>query len=410
MRTLVIALRVLGTTLLLAASLVGLAAAPASAAADTLPHVDVVQVNGLIDPIVADFLRHAIADAKKEGAVVLILQLNSSGGVLTQAQEERLAQDISTAPVPVAVWVGPSGAKAKGMAATVVRNAAVAGTSTKTRIGDLTATRALEQKVVTISAPTLGDFVVNLDGVRPRNGGPPLDVPSKVKTAANGTPQRAPDVDVRLAKLGLLARLLHTAASPSVAYLLLITGLLLVIFEFFTAGVGVAAVVGAGFLVLASYGLDVLPARGWAVALIVVGLAGYAIDVQAGVPRFWTVTGTVLLILGTVRLYHGVQLSLLATIVGVVGTALMMVAGMPAVIRARFSTPTIGRESMVGELGTALASVDPDGTVEIRGAQWRARTNRATPIAAGDRVRVVAIDGLLLEVEPETGGARDARH
>jgi membrane-bound serine protease (ClpP class) len=87
-----------------------------------------------------------------------------------------------------------------------------------------------------------------------------------------------------------------------------------------------------------------------------------------------------------------------------------MVAGMPAMLRARFSTPTIGREAMIGELGAASAAVDPEGTVRVRGALWRARTNRATPIAAGDIVRVVAIDGLLLEVEPEVGGAREARH
>ena len=87
-----------------------------------------------------------------------------------------------------------------------------------------------------------------------------------------------------------------------------------------------------------------------------------------------------------------------------------MIAGMPAMVRARFSTPTIGRESMIGEMGVALAAIEPEGTVEVHGAPWRARTNRATPIAAGAAVRVVAIDGLLLEVEPETGGAKDARH
>jgi membrane-bound serine protease (ClpP class) len=97
-------------------------------------------------------------------------------------------------------------------------------------------------------------------------------------------------------------------------------------------------------------------------------------------------------------------------VAGVAGTPLFMVAGMPSMVRARFSTPTIGRESMVGEMGTALADVSPEGTVEIRGAPWRARTNRATPIVAGEPVRVTGIDGLLLEVEPEEGGAKDARH
>src|SRR5207302_3790201 len=87
----------------------------------------------------------------------------------------------------------------------------------------------------------------------------------------------------------------------------------------------------------------------------------------------------------------------------IVGVVLFMVAGMPAMVRARFSTPTIGRESMIGEMGTAAADVDPDGTVRVRGALWRARTNRATPIRAGEAVRVVSIDGLLLEVEPEHG-------
>jgi membrane-bound serine protease (ClpP class) len=83
---------------------------------------------------------------------------------------------------------------------------------------------------------------------------------------------------------------------------------------------------------------------------------------------------------------------------------------MPAVMRARFSTPTIGRDSMLGEMGVARSAVDPDGTVEVRGAPWRARTNRATPLAIGDRLRVVGIDGLVLEVEPESGGAKDYRH
>jgi len=81
----------------------------------------------------------------------------------------------------------------------------------------------------------------------------------------------------------------------------------------------------------------------------------------------------------------------------------------PAFIRARFSTPTVGREAMVGEMGVAEVAVAPNGVVVVRDARWRARTNRATPIEAGDPVRVIAVEGLVLEVEPETGGARDYR-
>jgi membrane-bound serine protease (ClpP class) len=86
-----------------------------------------------------------------------------------------------------------------------------------------------------------------------------------------------------------------------------------------------------------------------------------------------------------------------------------MLGGMPAMVRTRFSTPTIGRDWMIGEEGEAVAAVAPDGVVRIRGALWRARTNRATPLAAGDSVRVVEVDGLLLEVEPLEGAAKDYR-
>jgi membrane-bound serine protease (ClpP class) len=78
-------------------------------------------------------------------------------------------------------------------------------------------------------------------------------------------------------------------------------------------------------------------------------------------------------------------------------------------VRSRFSTPTIGRESLIGEMGEAAVDIAPDGVILLRGARWRARTNRATPITAGEPVRVVEVDGLILEVEPEAGGARDYR-
>ena len=86
-----------------------------------------------------------------------------------------------------------------------------------------------------------------------------------------------------------------------------------------------------------------------------------------------------------------------------------MLGGMPAMVRTRFSTPTIGRDWMIGEIGQVTQDVDPDGVVVLRGAPWRARTNRATPLVAGEQARVVEIDGLLLEIEPLEGGAIDYR-
>jgi membrane-bound serine protease (ClpP class) len=392
----------------------------ASQAPPPIGHLDVVQVNGLIDPIQVDFLQRAVAGADQGGAEALVVQLDSGGGVVSPTVLRRLADTMASAPVPVAVWVGPNGSRARGAAYVIFRAAALRGMAPGTRIGDAPAgpdplvgrvvdnTEAAGLGITTASLnqPTLGDFIVNLDGQQV--AGRTLHTAKEVQ--ANGQARRQPTVAVRFEKLNLLQQLLHTAASPSVAYLMLLIGLLLIAMEFFTAGVGIGAVCGAGALVLASYGLGTLPIRVWALVLVGVGVFGFCVDLQSGVPRAWSALGGVCLVVGSLWLYHGVHPSVLALAAGILGTPLFMVAGMPAMIRARFSTPTIGRQSLVGELGVALDSVEPEGTVEVRGAPWRARTNRATPIAVGERIRVVSIDGLLLEVEPETGGARDAHH
>jgi membrane-bound serine protease (ClpP class) len=217
-----------------------------------------------------------------------------------------------------------------------------------------------------------------------------------------GPPKAELTVQGRLAKLDLWPRTMHTVASPPVAYLLLLTGLSLVVFELYTGGVGIAAGVGAAALVLSAYGLAVLPTSPWGLALLAVSTVGFAIDVQTGVPRFWTGVGVVTLVVGSLLLYRDpVRLGWLPLVGGVVGVVLLMLAGLPATVRSRFSTPTIGRESMIGEVGEATVALDPEGVVKVREALWPARTNRSTPVAAGEAVRVVGIEGASLEVAPE---------
>ena len=386
-------LRTLASVLL---ALGGLVALPSPAAAG---RVDVIEVTGLIDPVEVDFIAGSLQAAAQARDEALVVQLNSEGSVVSEARLDALARRIAHAGVPVAVWVGPSSARAEGGALRIVRAAAVVGVAPGARV------RGSVGSAARVDAPVLGDFIVGLDGLRV--GGRTLTTATVVRTP--GGPRRQP-VGVRFSKPALLPRLLHTVASPSVAYLLFVVGLVLIVFEFFTVGVGVAGAVGAGSLILALYGLSVLPTRPVSAGLLALGVAGFAIDVQAGAPRTWTVIGTVALLTGSLRLFDGYAVPWWTVVLVVGGVALMMVAGMPAMLRARFSTPTIGRESMIGEMGAAAADVDPEGTVTVRGALWRARTNRATPIVAGDIVRVVAIDGLLLEVEPEEGGAKDAHH
>jgi membrane-bound serine protease (ClpP class) len=381
--------------------------------------VAVVKVSGLLDPVMIDFLEQSVADAEAEGALGLILQANSTGVVVSDDQFAALLERLQASSVPVDVWVGPSGSKLTGTAAQLIGVADKVGMAPGTRLGDtgeplvdgldmarigplvdrtVNFEEARELGITSFEAPTIGDFLINLPRVQ-----------SEQQTAENGEIRRVPLTQVRFAQLSLVSQLMHTVASPAVAYLLLAVGLGLIVFELFTAGVGVAGVVGAGSFILAGYGLGVLPTNWWGIALIGLSMAAFAIDVQTGVPRFWTAAGGVMFVVGSFTLYDGLSLSWVTLLVAFLGVLLTFLAGMPSMVRTRFSTPTIGREWMVGEMGRAVTAVAPDGLVQIREALWRASTNRATPIDELDRVRVVGIDGLVLEVEPEEGGARDYR-
>jgi membrane-bound serine protease (ClpP class) len=132
--------------------------------------------------------------------------------------------------------------------------------------------------------------------------------------------------------------------------------------------------------------------------------------VQTGVPRFWTGVGFVTFALGTFFLFDGPTLSWITVVATFAAVAVAVLAGMPAMVRTRFSTPTIGREWMVGEAGEAVTAVAPDGTVRVQDALWRARTNRATPLSAGEEVVVAGLDGLVLEVEPADPERRAKEH
>jgi membrane-bound serine protease (ClpP class) len=431
----------------------GVGRPPAAGAADAGRRgIDVVQVNGALDPPNVSLVRGVIRDANRAGSTLLVVQLDS-GGVLG-SDVAPLVRDIQQSGVPVAVWVGPSGSGAKGGAVQLLAAAPLASISPGSHIGpaypesldrphattaaevarrlgvlaeaahrpaagiaaatrrSLSPTEAKRVHAVDDVQPTLVGLLGALDGRTVVTSSGPHELSlAKVQRTANG-PRRVPNQDVHFRKLGLGSQAVHTLTSPSIAYFLFVAGLSLIVFEFFTAGVGLAGLVGAGALIGSLIGFSHLPVHPWALVLLAVGILGFAIDVQAGGLGFWTVTGFVALVSGSLTLMGGTRLAPRWWVVALVcaGTALFMLAGMTAAVRSRFSTPTIGREGMVGEMGRAEVDVDPDGVVRIRDALWRARTNRATPIQAGDSVRVVEVQGLVLEVEPEIGGARDYRH
>jgi membrane-bound serine protease (ClpP class) len=409
---------------------------------DALTPVDVLQVTGLFDHVVVDAIDHAIERAVDNGSQALILQVNSGGAIVSNDEMRALVQRVADAPVPIGIWVGPSrSARLYGTPAQLLGVADVTAMVSGSRIGHtgrlfeldngravdlgLAADRlgtdslsfqearelqALKLETDDLGVPTIRNMVLAMDGVTV--DGVVLDTVTEGVNDEGGAELQS--TLVKFSKPGLFAQLFHTVASPPVAYLLFVIGLALLVFEFFTAGIGVAGSVGAVCAFLGCYGLAELPARGWAVALLVVAMAAFAVDVQVGIPRFWTGMGIFLTVLGSWFLYGdlpgtSLRVGWITLLVGIGGVMLTFIVGMPSMVRTRFATPTIGREWMIGELGSAVNDVSPEGVVLVANGRWRARTNRATPITAGDGVRVVAIDGVTLEVEPESGGARDYR-
>ncbi len=417
----------------------------------------VVEVTGLLDPVMAELIEDTVADAADAGATLLVFRVDSHRSVVSDERLEELADAIATSPVPIAVWVGPNGASLEGRVAQLFAISDEVGIAPGTSVGDLGPPlpmladypvawanqdlirdqklgwrQLISEGVITCEpltiddlrdryneagipfdpqtvrvppqeeqcvAPLIGDFLVDLDH---------LGFVSNLVNV-DGQPRLEPITQVQFRGLSLAHQLFHTVASPPVAYLLLSIGMGLMLFEFFTAGIGVAGVVGAVLFILAGYGLSVLPHNTWALVLLGLSMVAFGIDIQTSVPRFWTGAGLVMFAAGTWWLYDGVSMSWIPMVVMTGAVAVAMFSGMPSMVRTRFSTPTIGREWMIGERGEVVEDVSPDGVVRIRGALWRARANRATPVTAGDEVRVAEIDGLWLEVEPLEGAARDYR-
>ncbi len=392
--------------------------------------VRVVKVAGLLDPVVRGYILDeldAAEEAVRSGSEVigLILWVNSRGSVLSDADYVSLAGRLRNSDIPVALWVGQAGSAALGGTAELATVAELVAVTPNSSIGATgerrlpaewgepfgEASDRMETAVFSAEEAVQAGFAVSplSDTVSIGSFATLLDGFEVVRCLDDGSIVTVPTSQARLSGLPLLSQFFHTVASPEVAYLFFTMGMAILVFELFVAGVGIAGVLGAGLMIMGGYGLGSLPVRWWAVVLLILAMFYLAVDIQTNVPRYYTIVGIAVFIIGTWFLYDGVTMSWITGLAVIIGMLLYAYTGMPSMVRTRFSTPTIGRRWMIGEVGEALSSVDPEGTVKIRDVPWRAITNRATPVEAGGSVRVVGIDRLLLEVEPEEGGAKDYR-
>ena len=379
--------------------------------------VVVVEASGLMDPVMVRMMQRTLEEVDTTKTIALVFQINISGSVVEEEKIVALGKAISSSPIPISFWIGPSGSRAKGPITELALISGDIGISPGSKIGKIGQSilssdsseaqknfdlnektfnyeEAIE-KGIARSSPVLLEHLVGLEG---------FEVISDVDSG-----EIRPLTQTRFEEMDPPDQFFHSVGSPAITYLLFLAGMGLLVFELYTAGVGIAGVLGALCLLLGFYGLAVLPSNPWGIALLIFSMFSFAVDIQTGVPRFWSAVATISLVAGSLLLFDGLSLSWLTLLFGILLTVSCMSAGMPAMIRTRFATPTIGREWIVGELGMALEEINPNGTVEVKGAIWKAQTNRATPIKVNDEIRVAAVDGFWLDVEPLEGAARDYR-
>jgi membrane-bound serine protease (ClpP class) len=413
----------------------------ASAGARAEPLVHVIQLDGAITPVAAEFIHDAIDEAAAAGAACLILELDTPGGLL--ASTRAICKDILASPVPFVTYVGPAGARAASAGTFVTLAAHVAAMNTSSSIGAAHPVLVgSAQPDSTLDEKAVNDAVSYLRSLAERHGRNADWAEQAVRESISSTAAEAlelgvvelvvDDLDALVAaldgwpveldgdevavacagarierrRMDLRQRILDTVADPNVAYVLLTLGMLGLMFEIINPGGILPGVAGGIALILALYAMHTLPVNGAGILLIVFALILFVLEVK--VPSFGilTIGGIVAMLFGSLMLFDrapatGLPALRLEVILPVVVlTALFFAFAVTKGILAQRRQPATGSEGLVGEIGVAVEAIATGerGQIEIHGELWSATCGQAVP--RGARVRVVAASGLTLEVQP----------
>ena len=407
----------------------------AAFAQDAAPVVDVAEVFGVLDPQLAGFVLDVIGEANTDGAELLVLELDTPGALEVDVRE--IVDAIQASRVPIAVWVGPRQAKARSAGALIVAAAHVNAIGPSARLGplhpaelsidpdsregdraraaeialaealargrgrgdpapfvdrSLGANASLDAGAVDLITPSVAELLTRSDG-------------RSVTTAAGTVTLRLPSDEavVRFLKPGPIKGLLHTLATPALAYIMLLSAAMLVAFEMFQPGFGVAGVSGILLLSGAVWGLTVLPVGVLGLVLFVLGVGLLSVDVAVnglGVP---TIAGSGLLIYGSLTMFPAPAGALgipgWLVIIGVASVLVFFVPVMTFVRRSRLS-PTEQKEAraLVGQPGRVRSVLNPEGFVWVADELWRARSEDGDRVRVGEDVVVSGVEGSLLRV------------
>jgi membrane-bound serine protease (ClpP class) len=425
----------------------------ATGAAAQARHVNVIRVAGTINPASSEFIQKSIRKSVEDGAAALVLELDTPGGLVTATKD--IIQAILNAEVPVVVYVAPQGAWA-GSAGTFITIAGhVAAMAPGTSIGAahpvgigtpggggeegqepgrdvadekaenllaafieaiarerkrnvewavkavresvaVAADEALRLHVIDLVAPSREALLEQSDGRTVRVAG------SERKLEVKGA-------ELRTIEMSPLERFLHVLSSPDLAVLLLMGGLLGLYLEFTNPGLIVPGVVGLTCLVLGMIALQILPFSWLGLILFLGGIALLTAELLVGSYGILFVLGIACFLLGGSMIFEVPEVSDLRVsfwsvlVPAVAGMALFAAIVIFGVGRTLRGPQTAGVSELVGLVGRAKTPLAPEGSIFVRGEFWTAYADE--PIAAGERVEVVAVDGMRLSVRRARAGS-----
>jgi membrane-bound serine protease (ClpP class) len=422
-----------GAFYLLLSIICGLAAA--QAAAQPAP-VLVVPLDGAVGPASADFVSRAIKRAAKEKAQLVIVRMDTPGGLDTSMRS--LIKDILASPVPVASFVAPSGSRAASAGTFIMYASHIAAMAPGTNLGAASPVaiggaapqkddKKEKQAEDTMTRKVTNDAVAYIRGLAEMRGRNADWAEKAVRESVSLSAQQAlklkvidhiaADVPELLKKLGKAdapvvevevdwrTKVLAVITNPAIAYIMILVGIYALIFEFMNPGLVLPGVVGAICLLLALYAFHLLPVNYAGLALIVLGIA--FMIAEAFLPAFGSlgVGGLIAFVIGSVILIEDTALpgfeipyGLIAGVAVASAAFLFFVIGM--VVRNRRRPVVSGHEYLIGAAGEALDDFDAEGWARVQGETWRVRSG--VPVRRGQRLRVKSIDGLVLTVEVET--------
>jgi membrane-bound serine protease (ClpP class) len=405
---------------------------------DAGSHVLATRVSGAITPVIAAHIEDGIAEAERDRAVAYLVELDTPGGLDTSMRD--IVQDILASDVPVIVYISPQGARGASAGAVITFAAHVAAMAPGTAIGAATpvggqggedleakvvndaiayvqalaelrdrnadfaadtvrdgrsasASEALEIGAVDVVAASVDELLDAIDGMTVQVGSPPRDV--RLHTAG---------ASIETQDLGILRTIQQFLADPNIAFLLLSVGTLGLIYELATPGLGVGGALGLTFIVLAMFGLAVLPVDVVGVLFLLLAAVLFVAEVAAPGIGLAAAGGALSLVLSGLFLIEdapGLEISAAVVVPAAVVVGLFVVIAGRVAVRSR-ATPstTTGRGQLVGQRARVRRThAEPQAFVQ--GAWWRVQpTDPDVELEDGAGVDVVDVDGLTLLVEP----------